>query len=214
VVLSGYASVFTLIDSNRFTNNEICIRGANKKVTNSVFERNQIAVKWWYIGIELKQWSSFSVIIRGNSICNKIINVKTLSDKGVDLTGNCWCTSDSSEIEAGLIDGYDEIRLGLFNYDIYDEDCSTIISSVVKDPSVEVQEPSRPDKIGLHSTFEGSPSFIPSAKPAPPLPNTHTRPLPSANCQRDTQGNVPLFFGIPGGSFQIAPESASFRDYL
>lgn len=152
------------LDRCTIRRNNIALYGRYATIKDCHMSENQTAIKWWYsgfqllcntitnneVGIELKHWGDHSIIIKGNKICNNTINVLTKSDKSIDLTRNCWCTSDSSEIEAGLIDGYDNINLGLFNYDIYDDDCSSVISSVIKDPGIEVQEPNYPEGISDH----------------------------------------------------------------
>lgn len=152
------------LDRCTIRRNNIALYGCYATIKECHISENQIAIKWWYggfqllsntiinneVGIELKQWGDHPIIIKGNKICNNTINVLTKSDKSIDLTRNCWCTSDSAEIETRLIDGYDNIDLGLFNYDIYDDDCSSVIRSVIKDPGIEVQEPYYPEGINDH----------------------------------------------------------------
>lgn len=62
---------------------------------------------------------------------NLIYNVENQTIKTRDLTGNYWGISDSTTIEDKIKDGYDDIRLGLINYDIYDSN-GTKLSSVIK----------------------------------------------------------------------------------
>lgn len=48
------------------------------------------------------------------------------------LLSNCFCDLDSAQIEAVLIDGYDDITKGLINYQIYDSTCSQLLGTVIK----------------------------------------------------------------------------------
>ena len=48
------------------------------------------------------------------------------------LLSNCFCGLDSSQIEALLIDGYDDITKGLINYQIFDTSCSVVLGTVLK----------------------------------------------------------------------------------
>jgi hypothetical protein len=48
------------------------------------------------------------------------------------LLENCFCGLDSAQIEASLIDGYDDITKGLINYQVYDSSCTTILNTVLK----------------------------------------------------------------------------------
>jgi hypothetical protein len=48
------------------------------------------------------------------------------------LLSNCFCDLDSAQIEALLIDGYDDITKGLINYEIYDSNCSVLLGTVIK----------------------------------------------------------------------------------
>jgi hypothetical protein len=48
------------------------------------------------------------------------------------LFSNCFCDLDSAQIEAYLIDGYDDITKGLINYQIYDSSCTVLLGNVVK----------------------------------------------------------------------------------
>jgi hypothetical protein len=48
------------------------------------------------------------------------------------LFSNCFCDLDSAQIEAYLIDGYDDITKGLINYQVYDSSCTVLLGNVVK----------------------------------------------------------------------------------
>lgn len=84
------------------------------------------------VGIRFDATSNDSMKVSKNKICGNDINVENFDDTNKDLSGNCWCSLDSSEIESRLIDGYDNIYVGLLNYDIYSEDCETKLFSIQK----------------------------------------------------------------------------------
>lgn len=75
----------------------------------------------------------YNVPIKNNRICNNTqYNIKNYNSSNKNITRNCFCTNDSATIESKLFDGYDDITLGLFNYDIYDSACQNITQSVYK----------------------------------------------------------------------------------
>jgi hypothetical protein len=74
-----------------------------------------------------------SPIIYNNEICGNInYNVNNNTNMNYSLLSNCFCDIDSSQIEALLIDGYDDITKGLINYQIYDSSCTLLLSTVLK----------------------------------------------------------------------------------
>ncbi len=74
-----------------------------------------------------------SPIIYNNEICgNNNYNVNNNTNMNYSLLSNCFCDIDSSQIEALLIDGYDDITKGLINYQIYDSSCTLLLSTVLK----------------------------------------------------------------------------------
>lgn len=68
-----------------------------------------------------------------NEICgNTYYNVNNNTNMNYSLFSNCFCDLDSAQIEAYLIDGYDDITKGLINYQIYDSSCTVLLGNVVK----------------------------------------------------------------------------------
>jgi hypothetical protein len=65
--------------------------------------------------------------------------LENITDKNFQVNSNCFCSSDSTTIENGIYDGYDDITRGLVNYAIYDDSCSSIVTYVTK---VVLNEPS------------------------------------------------------------------------
>jgi hypothetical protein len=129
-----------------FYDNSIAINGSRGTIDGCMIENNGIGILEEFDGFKLTnnmiQNNDTGIMVTSNygyyqpitdnHICNNGLNAINMDDVNKDLTGNCWCTSDSTEIENKLIDGYDNIYLGLFNYDIYEDNCVTIVKSVIK----------------------------------------------------------------------------------
>jgi len=129
-----------------FSDNQVAIYGGRGIVEGSVITNNGIGVSGFFEGFALmnniieqndtailiSSYDGYYPPVKNNHICSNGLNVINTDDCNKDLTGNCWCTSDSTEIEDKLIDGYDNIYLGLFNYDIYEDSCLTVLKSVIK----------------------------------------------------------------------------------
>jgi hypothetical protein len=129
-----------------FYDNSVALNGSRGRIDGCMIENNGIGILEIFDGFKLTnnmiQNNDTGIIVTSNygyyqpitdnHICNNGLNVINMDDVNKDLTGNCWCTSDSTEIENKLIDGYDNIYLGLFNYDIYEDSCMTIVQSVIK----------------------------------------------------------------------------------
>ena len=115
-------------------------------VTNSTFTNNSIAVKIGdastvsqntitdnAIGVQVLGYDPNTTSIDSNLICNNSIhNLENLTDKNYQVNLNCFCSQDSTIIENGIFDGYDDITRGLVNYAIYDDSCQTVVSYVTK----------------------------------------------------------------------------------
>jgi hypothetical protein len=115
-------------------------------ITNSTFSNNSIAVKIGdastvsqntitdnSIGVQVLGYDPNTTSIDSNLICNNSIhNLENLTDKNYQVNLNCFCSQDSTIIENGIFDGYDDITRGLVNYAIYDDSCQTVVSYVTK----------------------------------------------------------------------------------
>jgi len=115
------------IANSVFETNAVAIRiGDNGVVTNNQISNNDV-------GVQVTAYTPNSTIIENNIICgNTIHNLENLTDKNYQVNLNCFCSQDSTVIENGIYDGYDDITRGLVNYAIYDDSCQTIISFVTK----------------------------------------------------------------------------------
>lgn len=120
------------IENCLFTDNDLAIStmyGAFK-LRNNIIMGNRIGLSLSYL------WGSALLHIENNRICNNsLYNVEYLDKPNASIGGNCWCTTDSAEIEEKIYDGYDDITRGLLDYDIYDTLCENKIKSVVKGAS-------------------------------------------------------------------------------
>lgn len=115
--------------NNEFYYNELAIEAC----VDAVIHNNQINNNMG--GLLISNVSSIqdSPSIYDNEICgniNYIVNNNT--NMNYSLFSNCFCDLDSAQIEAYLIDGYDDITKGLINYQIYDSSCSVLLGNVVK----------------------------------------------------------------------------------
>lgn len=115
------------ITNNIFTNNTIAIKIGDA----GTISQNQINGN--NIGIQVLAYDPNTTVIDNNSICNNSIhNLENLTDKNYQVNLNCFCSQDSTVIENGILDGYDDITRGLVNYAIYDDSCENVLSYVTK----------------------------------------------------------------------------------
>jgi hypothetical protein len=116
-----------VITNSTFTNNGIGLKIGDAGIVS----QNQINGNG--IGIQVTAYNPSTTIIDSNSICNNSIhNLENLTDKNYQVNLNCFCSQDSTVIENGIYDGYDDITRGLVNYAIYDDSCQTVLSYVTK----------------------------------------------------------------------------------
>lgn len=115
------------ISNSIFTNNTIAVKlGENSFLTNNTITNNGT-------GVQVRGANPSSAQIMDNQLCNNVnYNLENLTDKNFQVNTNCFCSSDSTIIENGIYDGYDDITRGLVNYAIYDDSCSSILSYVTK----------------------------------------------------------------------------------
>lgn len=146
-----------LIDNCTFTNNEQGITYAsNLEIRNSDFNNNQTAMQ---VGLETLVYNceinnnvtgvaigplnfgQLPPVIENNRICNNSsYNIDNRTDLNMFIPTNCFCNSDSTEIEEKILDGYDDIAKGLISYAIFDTTCTTVIETVYKQPITSTDE--------------------------------------------------------------------------
>jgi hypothetical protein len=72
-------------------------------------------------------------IIENNRICfNQDYNIDNRTDLNLFIPTNCFCSTDSSEVEDKIFDGYDDITKGLISYEIFDTSCTSVLRTVQK----------------------------------------------------------------------------------
>jgi hypothetical protein len=117
------------IFDNQFFYNELALEAS----VNTVVYNNQINENIGGIKISGVSNVGDSPAIYNNEICANInFNVDNNTNMNYSLLSNCFCGLDSSQIEALLIDGYDDITKGLINYQIFDTSCSVVLGTVLK----------------------------------------------------------------------------------
>lgn len=130
-----------------FENNSVAIdESGASQISNSIFNNNGIAIKLGDgsiltnniinsngTGVQVRGQNPNSAQIINNELCNNTnYNLENLTDKNFQVNTNCFCSSDSTTIENGIYDGYDDITRGLVNYAIYDDSCSAVIDYIIK----------------------------------------------------------------------------------
>ena len=103
------------------------------------------------IGIVLRDDNGYIPPIDSNQICNNTTyNVMNNSSYNTELYTNCWCNSDSATVEDKIYDGWDNLNSdstiideiindgydnpdkGLVSYEIFDQDCDSVLLKVDK----------------------------------------------------------------------------------
>lgn len=121
------ASSSCVITNSTFSNNGLALKIGDAGIVS----QNQINGNG--IGIQVTAYNPSTTIIDSNSICNNTIhNLENLTDKNYQVNLNCFCSQDSTVIENGIFDGYDDITRGLVSYAIYDDSCENVLSYVNK----------------------------------------------------------------------------------
>ena len=115
--------------NNEFLNNDLAIEAS----VNADIHENLINNNLGGLLILNVSTVQDSPIIYNNEICgNTNFNVNNNTNMNYSLLSNCFCDLDSTQIEALLIDGYDDVTKGLINYQIYDSSCTVLLGTVLK----------------------------------------------------------------------------------
>jgi len=137
----------SVFNSTFINHSQVALLGGRGDLINSIIENNNIGVQTFFegftiedctisnntIGIEIGNVDQNYARISNSEICNNDnLNVNNTSTTNIDMYSNCFCTSDQSEIENKINDGDDTNGLGLVSYDIFDDNCEEIISTVNK----------------------------------------------------------------------------------
>ena len=132
--------------NNEFFYNELAIEAC----VDAEIHNNQINNNMGGLLISNVTSVQDSPAIYDNEICGNVnFAVNNNTNMNYSLFSNCFCDLDSAQIEAYLIDGYDDITKGLINYQIYDSSCTVLLGNVVKfGPGAGL------DELGLDIIFE------------------------------------------------------------
>jgi hypothetical protein len=123
---SGYTSVAVLVNgiitNSNFFNNQvaICTMDLNSPIIkyNNIHDNNT-GIEAWNFGS-----SNSTTQINFNKICNNTNGVKKIYSPDTYVPNNCWCMSDSAQIQSVVYDFFDAPNLGLIFYTPFDVNCT------------------------------------------------------------------------------------------
>lgn len=86
-----------------------------KLFTQNVLQNNTFTYN--NTGLLVRGDATSPASVSGNTICaNTYMNIENTDNINIDFRNNCWCSDDSAGIAAYIMDGYDNVNLGLLNY--------------------------------------------------------------------------------------------------
>jgi hypothetical protein len=117
------------ISNSNFNFNSTALQiGFGSKVKDCSIERNETGVALGPIN-----FGQPAPMIENNRICNnKYYNIDNRTDLNLFVPTNCFCSTDSAQIENKIFDGYDDISKGLISYAVFDTTCVKVLSMVNK----------------------------------------------------------------------------------
>lgn len=118
----------TVTNSSFFNNTNALQLGFGSQVNDCTIEENETGVAFGPIN-----FGQPMPIVENNRICsNTLYNIDNRTDLNIFIPTNCFCTTDSTEIETKIFDGYDDITKGLVSYAIFDTACANVLRFVNK----------------------------------------------------------------------------------
>ena len=122
-------TTYLTVSNSSFNNNVTALQvGFGSLVNECLIEQNQTGVALGPIS-----FGQPMPIIENNIICsNELYNIDNRTDLNIFIPTNCFCITDSTEIEAKIFDGYDDISKGLISYAIFDTSCSNVLRVINK----------------------------------------------------------------------------------
>lgn len=122
-------TTYLTVSNSSFSNNVTALQvGFGSLVNESLIEQNQTGVALGPIS-----FGQPMPIIENNLICsNELYNIDNRTDLNIFIPTNCFCITDSTEIEAKIFDGYDDISKGLISYAIFDTSCANVLRVINK----------------------------------------------------------------------------------
>lgn len=142
------------VDTCLFTNNTVALQPAGSTIgctiqnnvkgvisdfnaVNNTFINNTVTNNG--TGVEITRYFNGSINFTGNTICNNtgynITRSGTFATNDADLSGNCWCSTDSAAIRAKIYDGYVNSSFGLVNFTPMAASCATISVGIDEEPA-------------------------------------------------------------------------------
>jgi hypothetical protein len=106
------------IQNSNFNSNEIGVQVGQfpyqLSITNNQFLSNNYAL--WVDGP--------GALIEENALCTSLtFDAYVNTQEPVDLTNNCWCTTDPLVIETQIFDAFDDVSSGIATFDPFTLDC-------------------------------------------------------------------------------------------
>ena len=122
-------TTFLTARNSSFINNGTALQvGFGSQVNDCQIEQNQTGVAFGPIS-----FGQPMPVIENNRICsNELYNIDNRTDLNIFIPTNCFCNTDSTEIEAKILDGYDDITKGLISYAIFDTSCINVLRVINK----------------------------------------------------------------------------------
>jgi len=107
-------------DNCAFTNNHIGIREGNLYlyetiINNCILSDNDTGMVFNSIPSPMDSLGG-GPFRRNNTFCNNNYSAVVISPYNVDMSGNCWGTTNTSLIDQTIYDGFDNISVGLIQY--------------------------------------------------------------------------------------------------
>ncbi len=122
-------TTYLTVSNSIFSNNGTALQvGFGSQVNECLIEQNQTGVALGPIS-----FGQPMPIIENNRICSNVLyNIDNRTDLNIFIPTNCFCITDSTEIEAKIFDGYDDISKGLISYAIFDTSCANVLRVINK----------------------------------------------------------------------------------
>ena len=122
-------TTYLTVSNSSFSNNVTALQlGFGSLVNECLIEQNQTGVALGPIS-----FGQPLPIVENNRICsNSLYNIDNRTDLNIFIPTNCFCITDSTEIEAKIFDGYDDISKGLISYAIFDTNCVSVLRLINK----------------------------------------------------------------------------------
>lgn len=135
IALSPYGSTNGCKVENNNVGVSCTFNSTNHTFTNNTVINNQS-------GIEMLTFFNGTQVFTGNTIChNNSNNIKLLTTSNANLSNNCWCTTDSSQIRANIYDGYVNNAYGLVTFMPISSNCPQnplVINTISKNDDIHI----------------------------------------------------------------------------